>query len=128
VAPSQPARPWRGVPDATYSGPACPQLADDGTIIGSENCLSLSVTTPPAPAAAAFPSWYGSPAAGSCRVDTPLLPLHRFATTGNPNAPGLPYWPSYQADSPVLSLTSATNGIQPSSFAAAHHYAFLEHA
>ncbi|RZS41105.1 para-nitrobenzyl esterase [Herbihabitans rhizosphaerae] len=40
-----PPRPWTGERDATVPGAPCPQLGEDG-MIGSEDCLSLNVTTP----------------------------------------------------------------------------------
>ncbi len=46
--PSEPADPWDGVLDATEDGQPClqiPQLTEEG-VIGSEDCLWLSVFTP----------------------------------------------------------------------------------
>ncbi len=47
-----PARPWRGVRDATRYGHACPQLERFGLTDSSldENCLTLNVAVPPAAA------------------------------------------------------------------------------
>ena len=39
--------PWTAVRDARDSGPWCPQLASDGTVIGDEDCLYLNVWVPP---------------------------------------------------------------------------------
>ena len=44
AAPELPAC-WKGVRPAAAFGPACPQL-DNGTVIGSEDCLSLNVWKP----------------------------------------------------------------------------------
>jgi para-nitrobenzyl esterase len=45
----RPAQPWSGVRDATHASSVCPQLrhGPDGTsVVGSEDCLYLNVTTP----------------------------------------------------------------------------------
>jgi para-nitrobenzyl esterase len=52
LTPPQPAACASAEIDATQLGPQCPQLADDGSFIGSEDCLQLNVW---APAAAAAP-------------------------------------------------------------------------
>ncbi|WP_242902275.1 carboxylesterase/lipase family protein [Actinomadura terrae] len=45
--PPAPALPWRGIRQATRSGPPCPQGSGSGT---AEDCLHLDVTAPRAPA------------------------------------------------------------------------------
>jgi para-nitrobenzyl esterase len=52
--PPLPARPWRGVRDATVPGSPCPRLGSDSgsgsgqpvTVVGDEDCLYLNVTVP----------------------------------------------------------------------------------
>lgn len=40
------AKPWEGLRDATRPGPQCPQLSGSPEPAGSEDCLSVNVTTP----------------------------------------------------------------------------------
>ena len=46
--PPRPESPWRGIRNATKPGSVCPQQGRPGqpTVVGSENCLYLNVTTP----------------------------------------------------------------------------------
>jgi len=44
--PPTPAAPPRGILAATAYGPACPQRASSGAVIGNEDCLRLNIWTP----------------------------------------------------------------------------------
>lgn len=46
---------WTGEWDATVPGAPCPQLHEDGTRFGQEDCLNLNVWTPTAPGAEPLP-------------------------------------------------------------------------
>jgi len=53
--PPQAPAPWTGERDATEWPPPCPQEADDGTVIGEEDCLYLNVWTPQGAAPGSLP-------------------------------------------------------------------------
>lgn len=43
----EPKRPWTSVFDATKPGPLCPQARMRGAVVGSEDCLTVNVWSPP---------------------------------------------------------------------------------
>jgi para-nitrobenzyl esterase len=44
--PPEPPAAWSGVRDASTFGSPCPQLGDDGMVVGDEDCLHLNLWTP----------------------------------------------------------------------------------